>query len=1328
MPTPVFHLTPKPVISLAPMTPAPAASAALLPNFANAKRMVVRRIPRSRLAPLPPMTRANTFTMDDIRSGRRHPLTATGNTVNLVPLCATAGGAYVLPNPCQVYWDSSFGTGVVNGSDTLEDIYFSPADPTTGNSTGTYNPPDAYNALNMNVNGVWVLGTYDDTSNAWLDVAYIQIGSTAELQTYSDNFDTVPAQSFTGGSTVYFSDGGLQGADDYAYYIESTSVNPSCVFVFPAPAATPGPGLCNPDTAVARTPASGTFSGYWNIPASEPTGTYSLVLYDTTANERVAQIQFSVVTSGATGAISMEGVPGASGTAAPSAAPAPPTPAAIFAFDSTSENSDKGVTASVSGLTSGHNYRETVSDPDGMVVYSNDITAAGTTATVNWTFTNTQSPNNYTGQVYTMSLYDLAGASGALGATPNPSDVVASEAFQIVGYNVETTFTSPAGTAITLTGSALVSGLEFNNNGSSNYYSAENSDPIARLYFNTAANGITATLGSGSTSCGTGCQTQVIVDSNGVQWTIVDQCYGGGANAGCTITGVPVTAGQSLAVGATLTIPSITWNAPPGNSKCAAGCTGVTSVLPYDGADWSSTSQTAATNNVYFNNGNVNSYTATGHFYFIGYNTNGFGGGALNLGPDIHGFTPRSEVVPTPPAVMQGTYAYNEPGSSANANYADVYDLHINNTSSGGSPISEIEWTYPTGFGGNSTYVAVDPSSPTAWTFVTCPTGTPSNALCLDVNTGAGNNGVAYGTSEDLYIDLIPGPYQSFAYTDNTFQVLDLGTGGAKTSTIFGISPDGTNTVFVGQTNPETIDSTASAAYSLDDTLMTGSFAPASVGSPSNDTVTVALTNSSTTGTFPDEIDAIAVDLPSAYGWNTPTVTAPSAGWSYLGSWTSGGTTRYYFGLCSSQFPSAFSGSWNPSTGDLMPSCGAATEQSYAIQPSKTFNASGVLNVGSGVTGPINGTIWVHGANGDGWNTGKAISMAISPIGATAGFSAIYPYGGAVVPITAPNLPTVGADSNPTYGNSYQYTVTNTGSATGMCGSIPCNSITQVTVTLPGTDINGVNGTDSTGINWQITPAGAPTATVTITGSQSGGKTCTATVVNPTTGGANGSITINGGTGCYIAPGDAMVISFSAQAPYKVNSIFNFPATFNSGTNASEAWNNDTEVEIVANATLVIVVDPGIGPGAYPSHPVPNCAQCTFGSNLVDFNAVANNTAVTGTDLATVSVYTNVGSPAGWGLYVSTNNNPTNSTGSPTNELLTAVDSSTSSQGMGLSWDTTSETVIPTSGSGIEVANAPTTVSATRSPFDLVQSYEISIGAEPIAPETSTVTYTWIEN
>jgi hypothetical protein len=126
---------------------------------------------------------------------------------------------------------------------------------------------------------------------------------------------------------------------------------------------------------------------------------------------------------------------------------------------------------------------------------------------------------------------------------------------------------------------------------------------------------------------------------------------------------------------------------------------------------------------------------------------------------------------------------------------------------------------------------------------------------------------------------------------------------------------------------------------------------------------------------------------------------------------------------------------------------------------------------------------------------------------------------------------------------------------------------------------------------------------------------------------------------------------------------------------------------------------------------------------------VSNAQTVTGQDVVRVSVYTNAGSTIGWKLYASTNTNPAN-TGSPTNELLTAIDSGAnrSMPQSGVNFDQTAYAVVPTSSPGVLLMDTGTGRAATRNPFDMLMNYEISIQGGPTTPTTSVVTYTFISN
>ncbi|MDP9019154.1 MAG: hypothetical protein M3N19_12645, partial [Candidatus Eremiobacteraeota bacterium] len=99
-----------------------------------------------------------------------------------------------------------------------------------------------------------------------------------------------------------------------------------------------------------------------------------------------------------------------------------------------------------------------------------------------------------------------------------------------------------------------------------------------------------------------------------------------------------------------------------------------------------------------------------------------------------------------------------------------------------------------------------------------------------------------------------------------------------------------------------------------------------------------------------------------------------------------------------------------------------------------------------------------------------------------------------------------------------------------------------------------------------------------------------------------------------------------------------------------------------------------------------------------------------------------------WTIAVSTTTNPANSTGAPTNELLTSIDSANSTTGSGMVVDQTAMAVVPTAGT-LQLAHGPTGITPRRLPFDLIESFRLAIGTtDPLTPVTSPITYTFIAN
>ena len=1257
-----------------------------------------RHVPLGALPPLPAQSSANTAVFDKNGHMLRRPMAANGATIVYFAdvfssACASVVGT-LIPVGCDVYWYSNN----LPGSDTWDDYYIPAGSQTAieasgGTYTGTGGPFNDTPA--MTSTGTYVLATFDVTKNQWESVVYVTVGNVNVFGTYADSAATVAQQQFTAasGTNVYINATGLTQGQYYVAYVESTSGKTYCAYIAPPGSATPNPnGLCDPTTsagivAVVGAQSSAAITAVWPLSSTTPTGTYSVVLYNKTTGQRLAMRQVSITKSGSSGAISL--VPTAGNAALPANWPTmPPAQGAStkFAFDSTTEQSDKSWTMTASGLSASKSYTFTVTDPTGAVVSgpTSITTSSSGSATRTWTFGNTQSPSNYIANTYTVQMMNSSGT------------VDASQAFQILGYNAVTQFKDPnngvISTAIVLPQSASVlTTLQFTNDGDT-YYGSGNGDTLRGIAFNTGSVGIWINLTDPSvTSCGSTCQQQSVTDSSGQTWTVQNTCYGGnGANKGCTLTAYPATSGNVLAMNGVIAIPNVQFNNVPGNSNCQSGCSGLTAILPTDGASWSNDNNSSSTNAVYFTNGAGNTWAGTASVTHIGYRDSG---NAYYAGKETHGYTTNG---------TNAIYSANSPYTTP-SNYSDVWSIGLtNNSSLGTANMTQIEVVLPTAYSpsGTQTYWAIDSGSPTQWTQSTCPGGSPASAICLKAS--GSNAGIAPSASETLYLDLTPPPPGAFSYTDWTLQAI--------VPTQFQMTPSGTFSGFVPSTS--SYDTTATATYSLNGNLITPAFSPTSAGQNTNNAMSINVTNASTAqDPFPDYLDAIAIDLPSTNGFTN--VAGMPAGWSLLGTSTpAAGTTRYWFGLCAAQFNTADGPVSNPPpVNPTLPSCGSATEAN-SIAPGATFTASGNLQTS---TGNITGTMYAHGANGGGWSQAHTFTLSVTSVAAAAGFSAAggYPSGNTVA---SPNTPQIGADSDVTYGNVFTYVIKNTSGSS--------QYLTSAVITIPGLDVSSVLPADGSAWTLTNTPAISGSAYgCSITGSASANRTGT----NNGYGAYNGGITI-GGASCKIPSGSSITVTFDAKAPYTVNDSYQFPTTVNGSVQAAEQWQTDTIVQIILSATLSISVNPG-NPGPGGSAPVVNCPVCLFntGTNTVDFGPVANLQTVTGGDVVRVSVYTNAGANNGWKLYVSTNSNPAN-TGTPTNELLTSIDSSHSAPTSGINFDQTAYGVVPTTSPGMLLMDTGSGHAAQRAPFDEIMNYEVSIQGGSTAPNTSTVTYTFISN
>jgi hypothetical protein len=366
----------------------------------------------------------------------------------------------------------------------------------------------------------------------------------------------------------------------------------------------------------------------------------------------------------------------------------------------------------------------------------------------------------------------------------------------------------------------------------------------------------------------------------------------------------------------------------------------------------------------------------------------------------------------------------------------------------------------------------------------------------------------------------------------------------------------------------------------------------------------------------------------------------------------------------------------------------------------------------------VTGRVYAHGSNGNGWSQAIPYTLSVTNSdAASAGFTSVNG-----VPLAVGGQPTVGGDPSTTTGSSFQYTFNNTGNTT----------ITSITMKVPGPDISGASDQEPSGPYFFVTSNGATIKSgLQYTGSGGTlGQCSTVTVTEPTSSGSPivttpGSIVLSG---CSIPPGYSLMIPFTAKSPSTVNSVYQFSTTFNgsaSGVAASENWFSSTQVKISLSATMTISLAPtGTGPSG-TSHP--NYTGCTLSSgastaNLsswLDFGTVPVGVTATCTDALMVSIATNAGGTVGWNLYVTAD-------GNPSNVVQFAVDSGTSSTGNSVTYSSTTYGAVGTSTPGQTLATRAAGNTASRTPYDVITSWQVT-PADSI-PHTQNLTFTFIAN
>jgi hypothetical protein len=1211
---------------------------------------------------------------------------------------------------------------------TLETPLAASPDPITGiGPTRAAGPP-----YDNPYSGVWAIAVQNTTTNQYEAVAYSVVLGTLNFTTFSNAGFTTKSNDFTSGSTVYVSASGLNPVHFYSFGFVNTSGNAlPCVYTIPNGAQNWNNGTCFTSGAVGILPTSQSLSGGYATPAAgaNSLGTQTVQLYDATTNDLISTQQVSLNPSTLTWSPLIPYNGATNGT----------NLADTFATDGllgspggsiNQEQSVQGLIYQANGVTSGHTYALTISNANGVVLSSTTTDAnpafgspqafspptqftAGSANTGaqklafpinvgNFTsFGATQIP--FAPNVYTAQLYDVTAAT-----------VVGSKSFTIVSYSGQLQWTNPAGAYVN--GAPL--GVPTNvtttlRNNAGVLYGAWNADGIKAVTIHSdSGNVVSLGLQAGVTTT---------TDSLGQTWNITNP------NAQ-TITLTPAVAGESLPANGTLPIP-MTVAVPTG--KCTTACVLETQITPLHGvvpSNDSATMTNEATNGLdVYGNGVIGSNTQASYSWQVGK----YSGAQL--------ITPR--------------YTQMMYRSGTNAASGGTYPLTITVNNNGAPAVMyELEFVMPPTVDPNVLTPKVPIVSATVngvnetanWTIynqngsngATGDNTLGPSAFALVATAKAG--GIPIGKSATFVLDmpilLSAFPFQEIGAIGDYRDVHGYAGG---TQAVYTVGPTNVLTNAVAGTN--NIDSTELGVFSLDNSLMSASIAPAVVPALANSTWTFSFLNTSTgLDPNPDYVSQMLLTVPAAGAGIYPTITSVVASNGATFNANATGTAgQWLLDLCAvSTAPvpatQAFTACAGTTDSNSLPPGGLLTVNfKYAVAP-----AVGNYVVNWTVVGANGGAV-VAASGAQNPTLTVANTTAQTSFTYAGGYAAapVYPPVPPIQAVPANSQPIVGSWSNFTDGNAFVYELFNNGSTT----------ITNVSLSIPSSNTSGQFG-DPAG--WKVIGS-----TINTYGAGASGASCsgngTQSLTQPTPGspGTQGLLMLSG---CNLVPGQKLDIFFYAQDPYDAtlaNPVFAFNASVATGgatppdprtaanINTLPIYSQSNTIRIVVDARLAIEIPSGAGPYSYvpalfgASNPSIVCPGCTFttggASPLINLNNI--NGSVTVGDSLAASVYSD--STNGWNLSVSADVNPNTSSG----QLSTwMVPTSSSVPGVGTytisAPHVSPGTVVPTVGT---MALSSFSGAVRKQPIDNIMSYLVTVNPLSVnnnATTTVTLTYTLIAN
>ena len=792
---------------------------------------------------------------------------------------------YIAPNSNTAV---EFGTG--NAASGCAPV----ADPWTQTVAAPIGNGPSCNGTDMllSAQGTYNYFVYDTVTKSIVGSVYVNAGQTFNIQVFSDAFHTQEAYQFdtVNSSAAYIYLQNVAPSDNYVMYVMSTGVNSYCVYMTPAapggqpvvsprPTGAPNALVCNPSSgSVTGVQApGGTLSVTWQFDSSLEAGAYQVIVYDQTQNVTLGSVQVSLTSAGGVAILTQQTTPN------PNPSPGfTPSSTTILSWDSATEQSVGGIFGQTQQVISPGTYSWTMTDPSGKVVggpTSVTIPTPNGATSARFSFAGISTPPGYYPSKYwALQLYQ-----------PSLEKVIASQSFEVVGYHP---LDAVHGRRRAVSAAQLHdrSAQSERRHGEHHVYQRQQRGLQRRRRFRSAASSsrratssthfsvvptgladnsgvygtgtemVWATAEDSNNNClasGGGCASPTaITDSAGGSWTSRDYCtknggpstLGTGSRSVCLVTLVPA-AGVVLAPGASITITGMRFWAQGGDNTWPCynqPCTGLTTILPTHGIDWSLTSNpttpTAWTPVQFGSIATAQTAAGTVQVDYVGSTPAGPAysaqGAAANPWTEGHFYQAN---------FTRADYQNSTPWTPSTTR-KNALSILIQNNTAGSAPGNEItngtSYVLAIGFPSyiSTSLVALDAASTGVWQTIACPTnGTfGSQYLCYAFKTNGTNiagcgAGPCTGGSQTDRPRPASSRSRSFDFQDLTIQAAALGN--EFTWFTLGASSGKTVTVYNGQggagaTSAVDFDSLRRlGAYSLNSNLMSAAFTPNTAGS-----------------------------------------------------------------------------------------------------------------------------------------------------------------------------------------------------------------------------------------------------------------------------------------------------------------------------------------------------------------------------------------------------------------------------------------------------------------------------------------------------------------